>query len=135
MFDIGSKIRHFRELKGYSQEDMAQLLKVSLKTYTNLETNTTKTFDPNKIKKIAQILETDWIELVSYGEKVTILSGNTETTNQNNHICLYPSSQALAHENEKLHLENGFLKKEIDFLKSEIQNLKEINALLKTKNG
>lgn len=37
MLHVGSKIRHFRDLKRYSQADMARLLDMSEKQYSNIE--------------------------------------------------------------------------------------------------
>ena len=38
MSDIGKNIRYYREKKGYSQEQLAQLLFVSRQTVSNYET-------------------------------------------------------------------------------------------------
>lgn len=136
MFDIGSKIRHFRELKGYSQEDMAKLMGITLKTYSNLERDMNKKVDLDNLQKIAEILGKEVLELMNYGEKMVILNGNTESQIlNNNHICLYPSSQALAHEIEKLKSELSFKDKENAFLKKEIENLQKIIRLLENGNA
>jgi transcriptional regulator with XRE-family HTH domain len=64
--NIGSKVRQFRELKGYSQDDMARLLGITLKTYGNLERDNNKTIDIEKLSRVAELLDVsveDFFEL------------------------------------------------------------------------
>jgi len=155
MLDIGSKIRHFRTDKGYSQEDMANLLGMTVKAYSNIERNVNKGIDIERVKQIAETLEVNWLELLSHGEKYTQVN-NGDNSSHTNNLNLYATKSSLTHEIEKLGLvienkdkeidflkekiqsqqteknqEIEFLRKEIAFLRTEVENLKEIVALLK----
>lgn len=39
---IGNRLRKYRNIKGYSQEYMAEVLHISQKTYSNMENDKTK---------------------------------------------------------------------------------------------
>ena len=67
--NIGIKIRKLRELKGYSQEYMAQKLAVSQRAYSKLERNETK-LDWGKITDISTILEIEPMDLVSFDDNL-----------------------------------------------------------------
>lgn len=55
---VGERIKKVRENKGYSQEYLAEELKISQSSYSDLENNKTK-LDIKRLQKIATILETD----------------------------------------------------------------------------
>jgi len=61
---LGEKIRKIRNLKGYSQEYVADRLKISQSAYSAIETNKTE-LDIGRMKQIAEILEIDFLELIS----------------------------------------------------------------------
>lgn len=61
------KIRQIRELKGFSQEHMANLLKMSQRSYSKLERNETR-LDWKKLLAIAKIFEMDPVELIRFDE-------------------------------------------------------------------
>jgi transcriptional regulator with XRE-family HTH domain len=135
MIDIGAKIKHFRDIKGYSQEHMATKLGMSLKTYNNLENEKTK-IDTKKIQQIAQILEVNWLELLSFGEKITQINSNVigdNNTNSNPVIYANLTDKDLIHIIDKSKQEVSFLKEKITSLQIEIENLKEINSFLREK--
>ncbi len=128
MLTIGEKIRYFRDKKGYSQEYMAQKLDISTKTYNSLETEKTKV-SLEKVQKIAKLLEIDWLELLSYGEKITqINTGDVE--GDNNQINVYDTNKDLTQENEKLRQTISHQAEKIAWLESKIADLQKINALL-----
>lgn len=64
---IGEKIRKIREMKGYSQEYMAAKLDISQRTYSKLEREEIK-LDWDRITDIAQILELDPVDLISFDD-------------------------------------------------------------------
>ncbi len=135
MIDIGAKIKHFRDIKGYSQEHMATKLGMSLKSYNNLENEKTK-IDTKKIQQIAQILEVNWLELLSFGEKITQINSNVigdNNTNSNPVIYANLTDKDLIHIIDKSKQEVSFLKEKITSLQIEIENLKEINSFLREK--
>lgn len=67
---IGERIKKAREIKGYSQEYLAEELKISQSAYSDLENNKTK-ISLQHLERIARVLETDIIELLSKGEPLT----------------------------------------------------------------
>lgn len=58
-----NKIRHYRELKGLSQEELADKSTVSRTTISGLETGTIKVVTNTTMDKIANALEVSTIEL------------------------------------------------------------------------
>ena len=58
-----NKIKHYRELKGLSQEELAKLSNVSRTTISGLENNTIKVTTNTTMDKIADALEVSTIEL------------------------------------------------------------------------
>lgn len=66
---IGEKIRKIRELKGYSQEYMAEQLEISQRAYSKMEREETK-LDWSRITDISRILEIDPIDLVQFDDSL-----------------------------------------------------------------
>jgi transcriptional regulator with XRE-family HTH domain len=140
MLNIGDKIRQFRTQKGYSQDDMARLLGINLKTYTNLERNTQKYLDIEKLQKVAALLGVNWIDFLPQQEQSlqinTNLTGGDNST-QHNSPTIYNSpitNKDLTHEIEKLRLELSHKDEKIAALTSKISDLEKINALLTQQN-
>jgi|TARA_B110000238_G_C15834715_1_gene314312 transcriptional regulator with XRE-family HTH domain len=67
--DIGLKIRKLRELKGYSQEYMAERLTISQRAYSKLERNETK-LDWGRITDVSSILEIEPMDLISFDDNL-----------------------------------------------------------------
>jgi len=66
--DVGSRIKEFRKLKGFSQTFMAEnILGINRSTYSNYENNF-RTPDLETLVKIAEALEIDISELLGVGE-------------------------------------------------------------------
>ncbi len=57
-----------RQLKGYSQEEMAAKLGMSVNGYSNIERGETD-LQMSRIEEIAKTLQIDTLELLSFGEK------------------------------------------------------------------
>jgi transcriptional regulator with XRE-family HTH domain len=116
---------------------MARLLSIDIKTYSNLERNTHKNINIERLQKIGEVLEVNWLELLSFGEKT-----NNQIGNNNSFLSLQQEANAiyqnftdkdLAHALEKSQQEVSFLKEKITLLEKEIENLKEINGFLREK--
>jgi transcriptional regulator with XRE-family HTH domain len=121
---VYEKIRFMREMKGWSQEDMAGKLGISLNGYTNIERGVTDT-QLSRLEQIAQTLGVDIVELFTFGEKNIVF---VATNNSNSHVQNVNFSQeAVAFELEKSQLLVEQQAKEINYLQ-------EIIALLKTGN-
>lgn len=78
---VNEKIRTIRQLKDFSQEDMAEKLGISKNTYANIERGETDV-SVSRLEQIANTFEMDLVELFNFGERtVTCLIGNS-----NNHF-------------------------------------------------
>ncbi|MFV0411503.1 MAG: helix-turn-helix domain-containing protein [Paracoccus sp. (in: a-proteobacteria)] len=66
---LGEKIRKIRELKGFSQEYMAEKLDISQRAYSKLEREETK-LDWNRITGISHVLEIDPIDLIQFDDSL-----------------------------------------------------------------
>ena len=75
---IGSKLRKLRISKGYSQEYMAETLKISQKTYSNME-NDKSSISIETLKKIASEYNIDLMEILS-DERVIVQNNNSNDT-------------------------------------------------------
>lgn len=134
---IHQKLKLARESKALSQEKMAEQLHMSLHGYAKIERGETK-LHWDKLEQIANVLDMDIFELITFGERGVILFQN-ENVNHNNINCHNINSD-LINEIEKLNLSikyyQEFLAQKdilIEQQKSEILGLKEMVALLKDK--
>jgi len=119
---INEKIRFIRELKGWSQEEMADKLNMSPRGYANIERGETN-IQFSRLQQISKILDIKLSELTDLEEKnfQIIVAGDG-----NNQINAPGNQIELQHELEKAKLE-------ISYLKEEIKRLKEIIELMKKK--
>jgi transcriptional regulator with XRE-family HTH domain len=131
LMTIGEKISFFRRKKGFSQEQIAELLEMTPNGYGKIERNETD-LPYSRLELICKVLGILPHKLLGFAEdQVNVTNGNL---NYGDNSTLHNNTdQALSHENEKLKLELSFKDKENEFLRTEIENLKEINALLKSK--
>jgi len=129
--DIGTKIREFRNRKGFSQENMADLLEMSVGGYAKIEQNKTPNLTLKRLEQIANVLDTNIFELLSLGEKSVFYINDS----QNNNTDCYIINKDLPQAHQTLLQENQFLKEKLTLLENEIINLKEIITLLKNSNS
>ena len=125
---VNEKVRLFRELNQWSQEEMAERMNMSVAGYAKIERG-----EPNislhKLKQIASVLQIDLLDLVSTHDSGVILVGGEN--NQNHFRNNYYGNQAAELEVEKLKLE---LKHKDELLKqreNELETLRDIVNLLK----
>ncbi len=116
---IGDKIRKYRLLKGYSQENMATMLNISQKTYSNLENNKSN-ISIDILKTLAKELEVDVMELLS-SDKVVVQHNNSKDNST------FQGGIILNHNAELVKQ----LKEQISGLKKSLLDKDEIIALLK----
>lgn len=123
------KIRMMREIKQFSQEDMAEKMHMSLSGYAKIERGETK-LHLDKLQRIAQIFDMDIVELISSNEKglFFFMSGNSDCTS-----TYYNGNESLTIENEKLKLEISHKNELLAQKEKEIQGLQEIISLLKNR--
>ena len=117
MEKIGQAVRKIRILKGFSQENMADMLKLSLVAYGDIERGKIK---PNKdrIEQIAKVLQMPVEDIESFDEKIEFIFNNTGDAygayNQHNHQ--YPN-KTLKSDLEKVQLRMDLLKSEKEISK------------------
>ena len=68
MKTLGEKIRALRTAKGWSQEDIAHELNLSLPAYSKIERNITDV-SLSRIEQVAKLFKLSAVQLLSYGEK------------------------------------------------------------------
>ncbi len=68
MKEILNNIKAIRESKGYSQDQIADLLKISQSQYARFERGITKT-DLQTLYKFAKALEVELIDIITYPKK------------------------------------------------------------------
>jgi len=122
---INEKIRRIRELKGWSQEQMAEKLHMSVSGYENIERGKTNV-QFSKLEQISKILDMKLSELIELNEKNIQILLYAENDNIENHVITIQSSDVhLKHELEKAHLLLQERDKEISYLKELIVLLKQ----------
>ncbi|NYA25587.1 helix-turn-helix transcriptional regulator [Haemophilus haemolyticus] len=125
---VNEKVRLFRELNQWSQEEMAERMNMSVAGYAKIERGETN-ISLHKLKQIASVLQIDLLDLVStHDSGVILVSGEN---NQNHFRNNYYGNQAAELEVEKLKLE---LKHKDELLKqreNELETLRDIVNLLK----
>jgi len=121
------RIKFFRGLKGWTQENMAEMLNMSVTSYGNIErgdTNVTLA----RLQEVAEILGVELQELFVLSGKVLISFG--EKSNNGGDNCKFINSQN--HSELELIIEQQ--NKEIDLLQKRVEDLEEIIRLLKNKS-
>lgn len=64
---IGHKIKRIREMKGFSQTEVAEKLHISQRTYSDLENDKTK-IDLERLDALAAVFEIDPIDILTFDE-------------------------------------------------------------------
>jgi len=67
MFEIGKKIKSLRQQKGWSQSDIAALLKISVPAFSKIESDLTD-MSMSRLTQIADVLEVPVVNLLSVEE-------------------------------------------------------------------
>lgn len=124
--NVSDKIRFMRQLKGWSQEQMAEKLEMSPNGYANIERGETDV-RLSRLEQIAEIFGIGLTELMSFGERsILYYCGDNNTIN--NLQTLNASPETLLMELQK----HQILLQEKD---KEIKYLKEIISLLKNSGA
>jgi len=127
---IYEKIRTIRQLKGWSQEEIAHRLDMSVSGYGSIERGETDV-NLSWLEDIAGIFEVDLAELFNLNEKSIFVGYNSAGDNQNISQVNSSHPKELQHELEKSHLIIEQLGKENKLLQQQISDLREINDLLR----
>lgn len=126
---VNEKIRKLRESKEWSQEQMAEKMSMSLNGYAKIERGETK-LHLDKLEQIAQILDVDFVELITAGEKNVCFQINEYTHLSS--VYQGNNEQSLLIEVEKLKLSLSYSQQLLMQKDNEIKALKEIIDVLKS---
>ena len=121
--NVGENIRRIRLMKNLSQENVAEMLKISLLSYGDIERDK-KDVTLSRLEGIAEVLKVDINTILNFHEK--------DIFNQNNNQTAYPAYEAKhEHKNESLveHLQN-----EVKYLRTEVDRLLNLMGLNHGKN-
>ena len=125
---VNEKVRLFRELNQWSQEEMAERMNMSVAGYAKIERGETN-ISLHKLKQIASVLQIDLLDLVSTHDSGVILVGGEN--NQNHFRNNYYGNQAAELEVEKLKLELKHKDELLQQRENELETLRDIVNLLK----
>jgi transcriptional regulator with XRE-family HTH domain len=122
---VHEKIRFMRQSKGWSQEEMAEKLNLSVNGYANIERGETDV-QVSRLEKIAETFGMGLLELFNFGERIVFYWAGDYS---NNHFCKNQSidfsDEKNQHELEKAHLLLQQQEKEIAYLKDIISLMKK----------
>ncbi|MEG9487204.1 helix-turn-helix transcriptional regulator [Mannheimia indoligenes] len=121
---VNEKIKQIRELRKWSQEEMAEKMNMSTNGYAKIERGETK-LNLHKLEQIATIFNIDILELIQSDRNGVFFVMNDHNTNY------YSSSDNLNIDLEKLKLVVQHKDEIIEQKNAEIKALKEIITLLK----
>jgi len=135
---LHEKIRFIRQLKGWSQEEVANKLEMSVNGYGSIERGETDV-KLSRLEQVAHAFEMELLELLGLNEK-TVFKGTHNNQFHYSHVYSHIHSFSieqteLKYELEKAHLINEKLEKEISYLKEEVTHLKKIISLLEKEKS
>ncbi len=122
----GEKIKKVRELRGFTQEEMAQKLNISPQAYGKIERNETK-LDLDRLKQIAAALEVDTEFITNFDEKQIFLNSQIGNKGKVNYHHNDNVSTVLEAQIKQQQEEIAFLRKQVEELQT--QNTKLLDIL------
>lgn len=126
------KIRAFRTIKNFSQENLAQMLGISLTAYAKLERGETE-MSFTRLEQIAKTMEVRVVDLLNFGENGFFYMNNNVNSNSvnNNPNLLFLTTASK--ETTELLIEVQKLRAEKEGFIKEVAHLKKIIDLLEKK--
>lgn len=122
---IGNKIRKLRELKGLSQENMADALGMSVTGYGNIERNESD-IKIEKLQEVSEVLGVNIEDIITFDEKVVFYNyDNTKIENQIGNYN-FPEEVKKLYEDKVLLLEDKvmYLTEKLTLLENELKQFK-----------
>jgi len=116
--EIGSKLKKIRENKRFSQQEIADILNISQRTYSNMESNKTK-IGIAQLSKLSEILDFDLLELLQE-QGLVLNQNNNEFKDNSNGIVINNLSEKLIDQYENRLKEKD---EHIQLLKEKIKQL------------
>ena len=142
---IGDKIRKMRDLKGFSQDNMAHAMGISISAYGKIERDETE-ITLSKLEEIAKVLQVHLIDILKFDEQSVFINTFDNKANNNkgnlvfNQHNLDFAKQAYcdtinAHKNT-IEIQNSFLNSKDDLIISQKEIITQLNnaiALIQNK--
>jgi transcriptional regulator with XRE-family HTH domain len=122
------RIKFFRGLKGLTQENMTEMLDMSVTGYGNIERGDTNV-SLQKLKEVAKVLGVELQELFASSGKVLISFGETNNNSNEYQIINSQDNSELERVIEQQNKENALLQKRIEDLEEIIRLLKDKQQL------
>ena len=104
LMKVHEKIRKIRELKNFSQENMAEQLQMSVNGYAKIERGEVG-LQMDKLEKIADVLSMNVVDLLSVDKSLVFLNMENSTNSAN----YYAAQEKYVIEIERLKQQNGYL--------------------------
>lgn len=128
---VHEKVRKIRELKNFSQENMAEQLQMSVNGYEKIERGEVG-LQMDKLEKIADVLGMDVVDLLTVEKNLVFLNMENSTNSAN----YYASQERYVIEIEKLKQQNGYLRailmEKEKLITWQKQQLDSLNELIRT---
>ncbi len=122
---IYEKIKLFRQLKNWTQEETAEKLEMSPSGYGGIERGDTDV-SLSRLERIAEVLEIDLADLFDVEKKQIFNFGGTHSNHQQTwYSNLSPEQMQLKYEFEKQQLTIDNLQKEVAYLKEIVELMKK----------
>ncbi len=128
---VHEQIKLFRKLKGWSQEDMANKLEISLNGYGSIERGDAD-ISVTRLEQITEVFGISLVELFGCDEKNVFNALGTNNGTQNNNSGFAINSDISENLQLKYELENQRMQNQQK--DKEIELLKEVIALMKKEN-
>jgi transcriptional regulator with XRE-family HTH domain len=119
---LGSKIRVLRTMQGFSQENMAEILGISTRSFAKIERDETDA-NHSRLEQIAGVLKIELADLLKFGESGIFINQNHRDVLTNTGNVYTQETQAQALEVTQLRSENTVLKSENEHLRGLVQQL------------
>lgn len=131
---LHEKIRFLRQVKSWTQEDVAEKLGMSANGYGSIERGETD-ICLSRLEKIADVFGVDLTSLISCGDKIVYQMNNNTGDNIGDHSTNY--NHSMEHDISQIELKHELEKKDLLLTErdKEIVHLKEIISLLKRQRG
>lgn len=126
--NVNEKVRFLREARGWSQEEMAERVGLSVHGYSKIERGETQ-LNISRLRQICEVLNYDMLELMTLGEKNVVYfqeSGNNHSIN-----IINPTSENLVSEIAQLKQTISHQAEIIEMQKAQIETLNALVASLK----
>ncbi|QIM65892.1 hypothetical protein A4G16_00075 [Mannheimia granulomatis] len=127
--NVNEKIRFLREARGWSQEEMAERVGLSVHGYSKIERGETQ-LNISRLRQICEVLNYDMLELMTLGEKNVVYfqeSGNNHSIN-----IINPTSENLVSEITKLKQTISHQAEIIEMQKAQIETLNALVSSMKS---